>query len=56
MEMRLMIGKLLWNNDVDMADHPDNVIWDPEHDHKNMVVYNNWIKPPLWLRLTPRKG
>ena len=56
MEMRLMIGKLLWNNDVDMADHPDNVIWDPEHDHKNMVVYNNWIKPSLWLRLTPRKG
>jgi hypothetical protein len=55
MEMRLIIGKLLWNNDVEIADHPDNEVWDPKNDHENMVVYNNWIKPPLYVKLTPRK-
>ncbi|KAF2099274.1 pisatin demethylase [Rhizodiscina lignyota] len=53
MEMRLIIGKLLWHNDIEM--HGDNKIWDPKNDHENMVVYNNWIKPPLWVKLSPRK-
>jgi len=52
MEMRLIIGKLLWNNDVEMAGIND--VWDPKNDHENMVVYNNWIKPPLYMKLTPR--
>jgi hypothetical protein len=55
MEMRLIIGKLLWNNDIEIADHPANEVWDPKNDHENMVVYNNWIKPPLYVKLTPRK-
>jgi hypothetical protein len=38
MEMRLIIGKLLWCNDVTMADHPDNTAWDPVNDYENMVV------------------
>ena len=49
----MIIGKLLWHNDVEMAG--DNSVWDPENEHKNMVVYNNWIKPELWMRLIPRK-
>lgn len=53
MEMRLIIGKLLWHNDVEMAGSNDK--WDPADDHKNMVVYNNWMKPPLLVKLTPRK-
>ncbi|KAF2419707.1 pisatin demethylase [Tothia fuscella] len=55
MEMRLIIGKLLWCNDITMANHPENDVWDPVNDHENMVVYNNWIKPPLHVKLTPRK-
>jgi hypothetical protein len=55
MEMRLIIGKLLWCNDVELADSPENDIWNPVNDHENMVVYNNWIKPPLFVKLTPRK-
>lgn len=53
MEMRLIIGKLLWHNDVEM--HGENRVWDPKNDYENMVVYNNWIKPSLKLKLTPRK-
>jgi hypothetical protein len=53
MEMRLIIGKLLWHNDVQMAGA--NEKWDPSGDHKKMVVYNNWMKPPLLVRLKPRK-
>lgn len=52
MEMRLIIGKLLWHNDIEMAG--ENEKWNPIGDHKNMVVYNNWMKPPLLVRLTPR--
>ena len=53
MEMRLIIGKLLWHNDVEMAG--PNEKWDPSGDHKKMVVYNNWMKPPLLVRLQPRR-
>ena len=53
MEIRLILGKLLWHNDVAMAG--ENKIWDPQHEYENMLVYTNWIKPPLYLKLTPRK-
>lgn len=53
MEMRLIIGKLLWHNDVEM--YGDNEVWNPKNEYENMVVYNNWIKPSLKLKLTPRK-
>ncbi|KAF2489790.1 pisatin demethylase [Lophium mytilinum] len=52
MEMRLIMGKLLWHNDVEM--YGKNEIWNPVGDYKNMVVYNNWIKPSLKLKLRPR--
>ncbi|KAF2800224.1 cytochrome P450 [Melanomma pulvis-pyrius CBS 109.77] len=53
MEMRLIMGKLLWHNDVEM--YGTNDVWDPKNEYENMVVYNNWIKPSLKLKLTPRK-
>ncbi|KAF2251956.1 pisatin demethylase [Trematosphaeria pertusa] len=53
MEMRLIIGKLLWHNDVEM--YGENRVWDPRREYENMVVYNNWIKPSLKLKLTPRR-
>ncbi|CAO2655259.1 Nn.00g103230.m01.CDS01 [Neocucurbitaria sp. VM-36] len=55
MEMRLIIGKLLWHNDVSMLECEDNKVWDPEGDYEKMKVYTNWIKPGLKLKLTPRK-
>lgn len=53
MEMRLIIAKLLWHNDVEMWG--ENKVWDPKNEYENMVVYNNWIKPSLKLKLAPRK-
>ncbi|KAJ4366147.1 hypothetical protein N0V83_007782 [Neocucurbitaria cava] len=53
MEMRMIIGKLLWHNDVEM--YGSNEIWNPKNEYENMVVYNNWIKPGLKLKLTPRR-
>ncbi|KAH6673039.1 pisatin demethylase [Halenospora varia] len=54
MEMRLIMGKLLWHNDVVSAG--GNERWNPKNEYKNMVVYNNWMKPPLYVKLTPRKS
>ena len=51
MEMRLIIGKLLWNNDIAMEGA--NEKWHPAGDHKHMTVYTNWRKWPLLVRLTP---
>jgi hypothetical protein len=53
MEMRLIIGKLLWHNDVHSAG--GNESWTPDGEYKNMRVYNNWMKPPLYVKLTPRE-
>jgi len=53
MEMRLIMGKLLFFNDITSAG--DNEIWNPKEEYKNLKVYNNWIKPPLFVNLIPRK-
>lgn len=53
MEMRLVIGKLLFHNDV--ASGGGNEIWNPKGDYKNMKVYTNWLRPPMHIKLTPRK-
>ncbi len=53
MEMCLIIGKLLWNNDIAMDGQQD--AWDPERDYPGLRVYNNWMKPGLHVILTPRK-
>lgn len=53
MEMCLIIGKLLWNNDISM--HGKQDAWDPTRDYPGLHVYNNWMKPGLYAKLTPRK-
>lgn len=53
MEMRLIIGKLLWHNDVEF-DGPHEA-WDPDKNYPGLKVYNNWMKPGLYAKLTPRK-
>lgn len=47
------MGKLLFFNDITSAG--DNEIWNPKEEYKNLKVYNNWIKPPLFVNLIPRK-
>ncbi|OCL10837.1 cytochrome P450 [Glonium stellatum] len=54
MEMRLIIAKPLWHNNIEMTEL--NKKWNLQGDYKNMVIYNNWIKPGLNLKLTPRKS
>ncbi|ROT36462.1 averantin oxidoreductase [Sodiomyces alkalinus F11] len=54
MEMRLIIGKLLWHNDIEF--HGNNDAWDPDRDYPGLTVYNNWMKPGLYAKLTPRKN
>ncbi|KAM0331365.1 hypothetical protein ACHAQA_003037 [Verticillium albo-atrum] len=54
MEMRLIIGKLLWHNDISL--HGDQDAWNPDKDYPGLTVYNNWMKPGLYAKLTPRKG
>jgi hypothetical protein len=53
MEMRLIIGKLLWHNDLKMEG--TNEGWNPEGEYKNLHVYSNWMKPGLMVNLTPRR-
>ncbi|KAK7178821.1 hypothetical protein DPSP01_014343 [Paraphaeosphaeria sporulosa] len=53
MEMRLIIAKLLWHHDVEM--YGSNEVWNPKNEYENMFVYNNWLKPGLKLKLTPRR-
>jgi hypothetical protein len=54
MEMRLIIGKLLWWNDVECVEGEGNEVWDPKGDYEKMKVYTNWVKPGLKVRLKPR--
>lgn len=53
MEMRLIMGKLLFNHELEL--HGDNSGWDPKKDYPGLTIYNNWMKPPLWVKLSPRK-
>jgi hypothetical protein len=53
MEQRLIIAKILWHNDIQMAG--SNEVWDPAGDHKHKRVFTNWAKDPLYVKLTPRK-
>jgi hypothetical protein len=38
MEQKLILAKLVWNNDLELANHPANNAWDPKNDHENLVV------------------
>ncbi|KAJ2892810.1 uncharacterized protein MKZ38_009337 [Zalerion maritima] len=56
MEQRLITAKLLWHNDVEMTGDETWDKWHSRNDYENMKVFTNWIKTPLTVKLTPRKG
>ncbi|KAJ6005164.1 hypothetical protein N7451_003108 [Penicillium sp. IBT 35674x] len=52
MEMRLILGKLLWYFDIASADGAPQ--WDPNGEMKYMKAYNTWEKPELNVYLKRR--
>ena len=58
LEMRLILGSLLWHYDIERSDldGPDaKDVWDPSGDLHNVMAFNTWNKPPLMCRLKPVK-
>lgn len=49
-ELRLILGALLWNFDVELADGAP--LWNPKDNFKGLRAYNTWEKSPLMVRLT----
>jgi len=45
--MRLIMARLIWNFDIELADQEDKTWLD------QCVFLNLWLKPPLNVRLTP---
>lgn len=54
MEMYLILGKLVWNFDVESTDGLP--LWDPSGDMKNMRAFMTWEKPDLNTKVTLAKG
>lgn len=54
-ELRLILGALLWNFDLEFADGAP--LWDPKGEFEGLRAYNTWEKSPLLVKLTDiRKG
>lgn len=54
LELRLILGNLLWHYDLERADLDDpsaQDIWDIEGDLKHVRAFNTWNKPGLMCRL-----
>lgn len=54
LELRLILGNLLWHYDLERADLDDpnaEDIWDPSGDLHHVHAFNTWNKPPLLCRL-----
>lgn len=54
LELRLILGNLLWHYDIERADLDDpnaEDIWDPAGDLHHVKAFNTWNKPPLMCRL-----
>ncbi|KAI4666450.1 uncharacterized protein J4E79_002488 [Alternaria viburni] len=49
-ELRLILGAILWNFDVEFADGAP--LWDPKDEFKGLKAYNTWEKSPLMVKLT----
>ncbi|KAF2258735.1 cytochrome P450 [Lojkania enalia] len=49
-ELRLILGALLWNFDLEFADGAP--LWDPKDNFKGLRAYNTWEKSPLMVKLT----
>lgn len=53
LELRLILGSLLWSFDVERADLDGDAedVWDPRGDLHRVMAFNTWNKPPLMCRL-----
>ncbi|KAF2669327.1 cytochrome P450 [Microthyrium microscopicum] len=51
MEMRVILGRLLWNFDIVSTDGAWK--WNPEGELKHMRAFNTWEKPELMIKLVP---
>lgn len=54
LELRLILGSLLWHYDVERADldDPNAVdVWDPSGDLQHVKAFNTWAKPTLYVRI-----
>jgi len=54
-ELRLILGALLWNFDLEFADGAP--LWHPKNEFEGLRAYNTWEKSPLMVKLTDvRRG
>jgi cytochrome P450 len=54
-ELRLILGALLWNFDIEFADGAP--LWNPAEEYKGLRAFNTWEKSPLMVKLTDiRRG
>jgi cytochrome P450 len=56
LELRLILGSLLWHYDIERSDLDDanaQDIWDVTGDLQHVKAFNTWNKPPLMCRLKP---
>lgn len=51
MEMRVILGRLLWSYDIVSTDGAWK--WNPEGEMKHMRAFNTWEKPELMIKLVP---
>ena len=49
-ELRLILGALLWNFDLEFADGAP--LWNPKNEYKGLRAFNTWEKSPLMVKLT----
>lgn len=53
LEMRIILGRLLWNFDVVSVDGAPN--WNPENEMSRARAFMTWEKPDLILKVVPVK-
>lgn len=56
LELRLILGNLLWHFDLERSDLDGAGaydVWDVEGDLRHVKAFNTWNKPPLMCRLSP---
>jgi cytochrome P450 len=49
-ELRLILGALLWNFDLEFAEEGGR-LWDPKNEFGGLKAFNTWEKSPLKVRL-----
>jgi hypothetical protein len=53
LEMRIILGRLLWNFDIVSVDGAPN--WNPENEMGRARAFMTWEKPDLILKVVPVK-